>query len=290
LPFDRTLGSGSKSVVATLYADISRPEFRKFHQIASKSAKEGKSLYRIRYKPSSTENKPLVISGYGVELALKRTDYIVIDDRPKGEDEQEAKKPGDTKQASLEDEEVDDLRPLSQSELKELSLKASSFIVGSENPLESLLKLTQDFPKHSSSLISQNVTEDFITEHTQNREMFLPQGFNILWINGAQYDPRKIDAFSILDQLRRERKLINDFREMGLTSAEAVQLLSHSAIVEAYGQSGAQRYDWRDQTEGGNVILWLNDLTKDKRYRDWPEDIFTVRAIDLEMLPCTHFL
>src|ERR1700759_2959812 len=85
LPFDRKLGSGKKSVVSTLYADITSPEFRKFHQTASKSAKAGGSIYRVRYKPSGEKTKPLVISGYGVELALKRTDYIVIDDRPKGE-------------------------------------------------------------------------------------------------------------------------------------------------------------------------------------------------------------
>jgi UDP-glucose:glycoprotein glucosyltransferase len=276
LPFDRTLGSGKKSVIATLYADITSPHFRKFHQTASKSATEGKSTYRVRYKPSGEDTKPLVTSGYGVELALKRTDYIVIDDRPKGEEEADTKKVDDIKQASLQDEDVDDLRPLSASELKDLSVKAANFVLGSEDPLESLLKLTQDFPKHSGSLVAQNVSEEFLAEHAKNREILLPQGFSILWVNGAQYDPRKVDAFSLLDHLRRERKLLNNFRKMGLTSAEAVKLLSHPAIVEAYSQSGNQRYDWRDDTDGGNVILWLNDISKDKRYKDWPSDVFSV--------------
>src|ERR1700761_2794124 len=127
LPFDRTLGSGKKSVIATLYADITSPHFRKFHQTASKSATEGKSTYRVRYKPSGKDTKPLVTSGYGVELALKRTDYIVIDDRPKGEEEADTKNVDDIKQASLQNEDVDDLRPLSASALKDLSVKAASF-------------------------------------------------------------------------------------------------------------------------------------------------------------------
>jgi UDP-glucose:glycoprotein glucosyltransferase len=278
LPFDRTFGSGREGVIATLYADITSQEFRKFHQTASKSAKDGKSLYRIRHKPSVRERKPLLVSGYGVELALKRTDYIVIDDRPKGDDESEgeAKKADGLKQASLQDEEVDDLRPLSASELGDLSVKASSFVAGSENPLESLLKLTQDFPKHSSSLVTQNVSTEFLEEHTKNRELFIPQGFNILFANGVQYDPRKVDPFSLLDHLRRERKLINNFRKMGLSPAEAIKLLSHPAILEASSSNGGQRYDWRDDNEGGNVILWLNDITKDKRYQDWPPDVYSV--------------
>lgn len=279
LPFDRALGSGSKDVIATLYADITSPNFRAFHKTASKAARDGNSLYRLRHKPSNLETKPLYVSGYGVELALKRTDYIVIDDR------QTEKEPGaeapvpKTEQASLQDEEVDDLKPLSASELTYLSQKAAGFVAGSKNPLESLLKLTQDFPKHSSSLARQNVSDEFKLEHDANREMFLPSGYNVIWVNGVQMDPRKIDAFSILDHLRRERKLIEDFRAIGLTSADAIQLLSHPATIEAYQQTGGQRYDWRDEQEEGHVIVWLNDITKDKRYKDWSDELHAVSII-----------
>jgi UDP-glucose:glycoprotein glucosyltransferase len=175
--------------------------------------------------------------------------------------------------------------------LKELSIKAASFVLGTEDPLESLLKLTQDFPKHSSSLVTQNVSEEFLAEHQKNREVLLPQGFNILWVNGAQYDSRKVDAFSLLDHLRRERKLLNDFRKMGLTSTEAIKLLTHPAIIQAYGESSSQRYDWRDDIDGGNVILWLNDITKDKRYKDWPTDAYSVcDRSAFNSLSCLHLV
>jgi UDP-glucose:glycoprotein glucosyltransferase len=268
LSFDRVLGSGPDFIIATLYADITSPAFRQFHKTASQNAQEGKSLYRVRYKPTSQQRDPLPVSGYGVELALKRTDYIVIDDRPKGDGDSES-----ISQITLDDEaEVDDLKPLSSADLKDLGMKAGSFVAESEDPLDALLKLTRDFPKYSSSLVSRNDSEDFLREHLSNRETALPAGFNILWVNGVQYDPRKVDAFSLIDHMRRERKLINDFRDMGLSSAEAITLLSNDAIVEAYRAGGNQRYDWRDEIEGGDVILYLNDLTKDKRYRDWPEE------------------
>jgi UDP-glucose:glycoprotein glucosyltransferase len=272
LPFDRVSGSGPDALISTLYADITSPNFKNFHKTVSQNAKDGKSLYRLRHKPSAQEKAPLPVSGYGVELALKRTDYIVIDDRPKGDSDADS-----PEKPTLDDEgDVDDLKPLASADLKDLGMKAGSFVAESEDPLETLLKLTRDFPKHSSSLVLRNESEDFLREHLSNRETALPTGFNILWVNGVQYDPRKVDAFSLIDHLRRERKLIDDFRKMGLSSAEAITLLSNEAIVEAFRTSGNQRYDWRDENEGGNVILYLNDISKDKRYKDWPDETHAV--------------
>jgi UDP-glucose:glycoprotein glucosyltransferase len=37
--------------------------------------------YVLRYKPPRGSRNSLHLAGYGVELALKKTDYIVIDDR-----------------------------------------------------------------------------------------------------------------------------------------------------------------------------------------------------------------
>ncbi|KAF2402544.1 hypothetical protein EJ06DRAFT_574492 [Trichodelitschia bisporula] len=274
LPFDRLLGS-PKSLPAVVYADISSPTFHKFHQTISKAAKDGKVSYRVRYKPPvGRSGEPLSVSGYGVQLALKRTDYIVIDDRQaEGAKEEVAIKAGENDAA---DEEVDDLRPLSSSELEELDLKASSYIINSESPLDALVKVTQDFPKYSASLVTKNYSEEFYAEHGANREKFLPSGMNLLFFNGLQMDARKMDAFSLLDQLRRERKLISSFQSLGLTSRDAISILSHSAIAEAQGDADTQRYDWRDETEGGHVIIWLNDIEKDKRYQDWPHGLYSL--------------
>jgi UDP-glucose:glycoprotein glucosyltransferase len=276
LPFDRVLGPDSASVVATLYADITSQDFRKFHKTAVQSVQEGKSRYRIRHR-HATESKrdPLVMSGYGVELALKRTDYIVIDDR-QNTNKADKSNLGASKSKADSDEELADLTPLSASQLSELGVKAASFVASSENPFDTLLEITQDFPKHSASLAKQDVSAQFLEEHNENRATFLPEGYNVMWINGIQYDPRKMDVFSILDHLRRERRLVQSFRDMGLTSPEAIKLLSHPAIFEANTKTGSQRYDWRDANEGGDVILWLNNIEKDQRYKDWPDDLFAV--------------
>lgn len=269
LPFDRVLGATGQGRDSVLYGDIMSQEFRSFHKTTSKTAREGKTSYRVRYKPTeSSDTRPLAVSGYGVELALKRTDYIVIDDRQGTNDETAS-----TGEASLSDEEVSDLRPLSASELRRLGMKTASFVMNSEQPFDTLLKLVQDFPKHSGSIATMNISDTFQQEHNKNHDGILPAGFNALWINGVQIMARDIDAYSLLEHLRRERKMINGLRELGLSGPAAIDLLSHEAITASQVEQEVPRYDWRDKNEGGNVVIWLNDIEKDKRYEDYPSSV-----------------
>ncbi|MCJ1420450.1 hypothetical protein MMC32_006807 [Xylographa parallela] len=275
LPFDHVLSLSPELPVSTLYVDINSPLFAYFHHTLSNTARTGQTSYRIRYRPSfSATGQPLIVSGYGVELALKRTDYIVIDDRGKtgdneirgGEDVDAAGLDG----VSSQMEDLADLKPLSTSELLGLGLKASSFVIASDDPFNTLLEVSQDFPKHSSKIAKLNISDDFMIEHARNREVFLPAGYNMIWMNGMQVEARQMDAFSLIEQLRRERRLIGSLRELGLSAMESISLISYSAIAESKATSESQRYDYRDEPEGGQVIVWLNDIEKDQRYKDWP--------------------
>ncbi|MCJ1307738.1 hypothetical protein MMC25_001386 [Agyrium rufum] len=266
LPFDRLTTLHEDLPLSTLYADINSPLFSEFHQSLSQAAITGQKAYRLRYRPS-TESRPLTVSGYGVELALKKTDYIVIDDRDAQTGGEEVTKNEDV---LLGSEEIADLKPLSSSQLLGLGLKASTFVLASEDPFDSLVRLSQDFPKHSSLLSRLNVSANFYKEHQHNRGIFLPAGINVVWINGMQIDTRQMNAYSLLDTLRNERALINGFKELGMTGPEAVSLLSQASMESSKGEDKVQRYDYRDTIDGGNVVIWLNDLEKDKRYEGWP--------------------
>lgn len=276
LPFDRVTGDASAEP-AVLYADIGSPLFNEFHQKLSSLARDGQVSYRVRYRPPQHgEPRPLFVSGYGVELALKRTDYIVIDDRdaePMNEKEPKRRKPS---AEELKEDSPADLKPLSSSEVSSLGLNAASFVMNSDDPLETLQKLSEDFPKHSSAIAAYNATDNFLKEFRSNRALMFPAGHNVMWINGIQVDPRQVDAFSLLEHLRRERKLITGFRNLGLSAQEAVSLLSHEAVAETQVSNEPQRYDYRDTIEGGHVIIWLNDLEKDKRYEGWPSSLTAV--------------
>ncbi|KAF6218705.1 hypothetical protein HO133_006056 [Letharia lupina] len=278
LPFDRVLGVSSKPAQAPsiLYADITSPLFGQFHQTISSTARNGQTSYRIRYRPSQSHSaKPLAVNGYGIELALKRTDYIVIDDRSAGSEEAEDQGLSAGNEAAageflLESEEVADLKPLSSKELLGLGLKTASFIMASDDPFDTLVKVSQDFPKHSSAITKRNASTEFVKEHSINRNVLLPAGYNVIWMNGMQVQARQMDAFGLLEQLRRERSIVDSLRGIGFSGLEAVQILTHEAIASSKKEGDTQRYDYRDDLEGGNIIVWLNDIEKDKRYSGWP--------------------
>lgn len=90
LPFDHILPNPSTTTdvpshTAFLYADVSSPNFRELHAelLALSTTFPPKLTYVFRHVPPKHEG-PIpreYLSGYGVGLDLKKTDYIVMDDR-----------------------------------------------------------------------------------------------------------------------------------------------------------------------------------------------------------------
>lgn len=224
------------------------------------------------------------VSGYGVELQLKRTDYIVIDDREAAEASVDQSQKTTSAEVVLDgEEEVNDLKPLATSELASLGLNTGSFIMESENPFQALIKLTQDFPKFSASVAARNASDAFITEHRQNREVAAPPGVNALWMNGVQLSERQIDPYTLVSSIRRERVFIKGAIDLGLTAKEAISLLGDREVTMANTDNEGPRFDWRDQLEDGRVIIWLNNIEKDKRYATFSPSLsmvcFKVKSI-----------
>lgn len=252
--------------------------FKDFHETLSDLAKDGQISYRVRYRPPQHWTyRPLFVSGYGVELALKRTDYIVIDDRDAEHRDDSTKDSSSDDPKELKEDAPDDLRPLSSSEVSRLGWNSASYVMDSEAPLDTLIKLSQNFPKYSSAVAAHNASADLQQEVRANRGRMIPAGSNVMWINGVQVDSRQIDAFSLLNHLRGERKLIEKFRDLGLSAQEAVKLLSNPVFAQSQADDTTQRYDFRDEIEGGGVIIWMNDLEKDARYEAWPSELESVR-------------
>jgi UDP-glucose:glycoprotein glucosyltransferase len=100
----------------------------------------------------------------------------------------------------------------------------------------------------------------------------------MFWMNGMHIPRENVEAFNLLSLMRRERNLIFSLRKLGLSSNEAVMFLSHEKIAEKIEVGTTNRFDIRDDVEGGDVIIWLNDLEKDTRYKSWPLEIRNVFA------------
>jgi UDP-glucose:glycoprotein glucosyltransferase len=271
LQFDRVLETQENKPAAILYGDIEAPEFRAHHERLRRYATEGYVSYRVRYRPPlARKERPLMLSGYGVSLVLKKSDYTVMDDRDvEGGEAKEKESTIQQPLGQLEDAETHDIRPLQGKDLAGLGYKAASFVMASEDPFRTLQRLVQDFPKHSAAIAATEVDIDVTTELQDNWEMFLGTGKNILWINGQRIEDSWMNAFTLLALLRRERRFVDGFKSLGLSSSEAIQLLSHNALAEATQDEKGLRFDYRDELEGGGVIIWMNDLERDSRYEQW---------------------
>lgn len=250
----------------------------------SAKAKRNEIAYRVRYKRFAHGNdapSPVPVCGYGVELALKRTDYIVIDDRESLSSTSASDT--DTKQVILtDDDDFADLKPLSTSELEALGLKTASFILQSDDPFDTLVRLTQDLPKFSASLAAEVVDPDFLEEHRRNRALLAPAGANAVWMNGLRLIDRQIEPHSLVDMLRHERNFIAGMQALGLSGKEAIKLLGHDAIVAAKSAADELRFDWTDEKEEGKVIMWLNDIENDPAYENFPTNPAAVSSPNLE--------
>jgi UDP-glucose:glycoprotein glucosyltransferase len=54
---------------------------------------------------------------------------------------------------------------------------------------------------------------------------------------------------------------------LGLNASEAIKVLTHPSIVEAHSAKPVldNLFDSSDRPEGGDVIVWWNDLEEDSR-------------------------
>lgn len=79
-------GSENNSVTVALYSEIGTEEFKKFHEFLKKEAMNGKVKYVLRHFVKNLSKEKVRLSGYGVELHLKSTEYKSQDDSPRNDD------------------------------------------------------------------------------------------------------------------------------------------------------------------------------------------------------------
>ncbi|KAI8366128.1 UDP-glucose:glycoprotein glucosyltransferase-domain-containing protein [Blakeslea trispora] len=273
--FDHQIHSTQTPPVVALYTDRFSNDFKTMYQHLN----EANIPFVIRYKPFESTS-PLYLTGYGVELALKKTDYLVIDDRSeekhasglKNKWSNMGKKIGQTlfqmdKKAKIE--------PLTPAEIKKLGTKAAQFVATSAHPLETLIDLAQDFPRYAKSISQVQLNSEFEQEIMENQQSFLRAGLNAVWLNGRGLEFDQIDPFYLLRAIRSERTLIRSFEQMDFTAKQAIHILSHPSYTAAERTPSAANsdiYDVRD-TLNDRFVTWWNDLEKDKKYSKWTDDM-----------------
>uniref|UniRef100_A0A8C4II02 UDP-glucose ceramide glucosyltransferase-like 1 n=1 Tax=Dicentrarchus labrax TaxID=13489 RepID=A0A8C4II02_DICLA len=268
--------------VVILYAEIGTKKFTTFHKVLSEKAGEGTLVYVLRHYPQK-----MLLSGYGVELAIKSTEYKAVDDtKVKGQltivnaeddniDEVQGFLFGKLKKSHPEIQEqltelrkhllesTNDMVPLKVWEMQDLSFQAASRImsVPKFDALKLMRDLSQNFPSkrfwHSTkslSLFFQHLSET-IGVHPGDGELF---------INGLHIDLDIHNPFSILDILRGEARVLEGLHNLGIKGEHQGKLLRLpvNAVDDSYA------LDIRHP-----AIMWLNDIENDPVYRSWPTGV-----------------
>ena len=108
----------------------------------------------------------------------------------------------------------------------------------------------------------------------------------MLWMNGAPIPEKDVNPSrygsissmniscyltksitSLLRLIRKERNLMLSLTSLGLTRNQAVELFTQPTVSAAQNDNGQLDgvFDASDRPEGGGVIVWWNDMEKDKR-------------------------
>lgn len=280
LPFDRVIGTSGPLLV--LYGDINDSEFKPFISNLYDSAKFGKLRFVWRYVPQNTDQKEL-LAGYGIDLTLKRTDYIVIDDRDV-RDKKQRRILEDSQQVLKESEGSDsfldsynkDILPVSSEDLKDLDLKIASFAVASDNSTENynnLVQVIQDLPKFSSYISDLEINNEVIAQSDFNERLGLTSESSAIFINGLPLDDNDQNVFGLYKNIKKELKYVEDLKKLGLTSNDAKDLIGKFALLSMSKQRRQQKTRFDIESGENNPVIFFNDIEKDSMYDHLSDDL-----------------
>ncbi|TPX35409.1 hypothetical protein SeLEV6574_g08187 [Synchytrium endobioticum] len=273
---------GEKVPTAILYADLTSKDFMTWHSLLMQKADAGMITYVLRYRPPSVDRRPdtLYVSGYGVELAIKSTEYLVTDDRKidPGHDQIVLSADDGIKKAAAADttDILSNAEPVIQvlntEEISDLSVKTAQYILAASDPFGTLQQLSQDFPRFAhliAAITLQPLYENLATRIPQPQEDGIvildaeQQSSSKLYLNGLEIDAETINVFKLLRLLKSEHKVVSSLVSLGFAPETAIELLSSIGGSETADEKMlGQMFDTRS-----DAVFWWNDLENDKRYQ-----------------------
>ncbi|XP_037406433.1 UDP-glucose:glycoprotein glucosyltransferase-like isoform X2 [Triticum dicoccoides] len=285
--------------VAIFYGAVGTKCFKELHVHLAEASKQGKVRYALRpVLPSGCQATSsfcgsigaadaVTLSGYGVELALKNMEYKAMDDTaikkgvaledPKTEDlSQEVRGFIFSKILERKPElnaEIMSFRDYLLSstvsdtlevwELKDLGHQTAQRILHASDPLQSMQEINQNFPSVVSSLSRMKVDDSIKDEIIANQRM-VPPGKSLMALNGALINIEDLDLYLLMDMVREELSLADQFIRLKLPQSAARKILSAAPPAE----SNSFRVDFRF-----SHVHYLNNLEEDALYKRWRSNL-----------------
>lgn len=282
--------SVAQQATVILYANIATPAFSELHRFLVKASSEHGLRYVLRYLyPVELDTPKVALSGYGVELAIKSTEYKAQDDtRVRGEAVDnpnlvEPEKPDavggfvfsrlksaypkasealDTFHNYLLDTDKE-VATLKAWELQEISLQAVTRVlsVPTEEALRHLREISQNFPSVARSLVQINVEEELKKEMAKNQYVFM-QSLSLgtsdtaFFINGLYHDVDSVDVFSLLDTVKAEAAVVGKLHSLLEGDAERIKKF---VKLDVNTEKADFQIDIRD-----GAVQYINDIEMDR--------------------------
>ncbi|XP_030573163.1 UDP-glucose:glycoprotein glucosyltransferase [Drosophila novamexicana] len=292
-------GSENNTRTVVLYGDLGSAAFRPYHKLLEKAANAGKVRYLLRHQLAERSGRPVRLSGYGVELHLKSTEYKSQDDAPKPEagngstaESEESTNETDvqgfdfkllkskhpTLKRALDQlrqrllQGNDEIAQLKAWEFQDLGLQAAAAIaeIQGDEALQLLQYTAHNFPMLARTLLAHKVSDELRAEIKHNSES-LGRSLNVappdgaLFINGLFFDADTMDLYTVVETLRSEIRVLESLHGNNVHGRLASALLAldlNSANKREFA------IDIRD-----TAVQWINDIEQDAQYRRWPPSV-----------------
>uniref|UniRef100_A0A1I7U600 BTB domain-containing protein n=1 Tax=Caenorhabditis tropicalis TaxID=1561998 RepID=A0A1I7U600_9PELO len=232
-PFDHVFPSNfSSNKTIFLYGDIGSKEFRM--NIASAMKQSENFRFVLRHHSNSSDFSPVSLSGYGVELALKNTEYKAVDsslsqDLPEnlhGLNFKILVNQNSNLQKELESlrenlEKLGEIVPLKKWQLKDLGYKTCERMKHVMD-IDDIEELLQDYPIHARTISHQLVNETYLKTVKSFQKKLessgIEDGKNVLAINGRiiTKEDTRIDLFSLIETIQNEKRIVDEIENTGL--------------------------------------------------------------------------
>ncbi|XP_038051139.1 UDP-glucose:glycoprotein glucosyltransferase 1-like isoform X2 [Patiria miniata] len=290
--------SKNNSVTVVLYGHVGnlKSQMKHFHQRLKELADRGAVQYVLRHFVKEKSDQQIRLSGYGVELAIKSTEYKAVDDTEVKEGDSQSQDEEDnapdevqgfvfSKLKELHPDLVDNLNsfrssllentrkmvPLKAWQLQTIAFQAAQRVLSSptKDALRVLREISQNFPLLASSLVKTQVKDEVKKEITENQKVFeatygIGGGETVMMLNGLVIDTDVAEPFLLLELLRSESQILGGLHSLGASGEAASQLMR----VQVASKDSTYAVDIRD-----NSVVYLNDIEKDDRYAHWPSGI-----------------
>ncbi|KAJ2157653.1 killer toxin resistant protein [Coemansia sp. RSA 552] len=278
------LSDGAKLVV--LYGDPRADGFTEFHEHLQQLADNQEISYVLRYRPwSGDSDRALGLAGYGAELALKSTEYKVIDDRDlgaNGDHSDSASAPKLAEQGEgaferlFEAEAEPVVKGLTEKQALALDVQATQMILAADDKLAVLRQLSQNLPRYAHLLAEMPLNDTLVADIGSDWRKGMQ---DMVAINGLKLRGEDMDPFHLLEHIRKETSVVEALQGAGLSQSQALDVLMDGSEDTGEDQTESVSFDVRERPNEKKTILWFNDLEKDRRYSHWPSDLSKLKAI-----------